>query len=440
MVQPADDRDGEPGRQVERGHLPAQQAEEQDERHFVHHRRGDEEREGDPERNAGRHEPDEERHGGAGTERRDRAEEGRQHVAGRFPAAREDPPGAFGREEGADDADAEDDQHQQHQHLGRFVDEELDGRGEVGSRLEAGEPIGDPSGHAREVAVRPRSRRLAAARPAERDDHRRRVHMARCYYISLYIDMTKRRPPAARSFPRPARRLEGRMPPMVYRRHHSSPAGASQHHARHSRRRLLRRMLAVGPGPALPGRAGRHAAPRAGRPTCRLTWRSRRTCPSASRSSSRSSSTGQANGVRPRFSGAVHASGLPHRPRRRRRGGVPLPRVAVPGGRHGRGRARHAVRSAAPRSNRMPAPADGLPVPPEPPGPGPIVATPRGARSATWRPPPFVVAAASGVAVAVPYDTRRRLRVDRRRCCWPIRRRRSSGTCTTGAGQAVPAG
>ena len=44
--------------------------------------------------------------------------------------------------------------HEQHQHLGRFVDEELHRRGGVGARLEAGEPIGHPPGHAREVAVR----------------------------------------------------------------------------------------------------------------------------------------------------------------------------------------------------------------------------------------------------------------------------------------------
>jgi two-component system nitrogen regulation response regulator NtrX len=58
---------------IDGGHLPAEQADEQDDRHLVHHRRRDEERERDAQRYARLHEPDEQRHGGAGAERRDNA-------------------------------------------------------------------------------------------------------------------------------------------------------------------------------------------------------------------------------------------------------------------------------------------------------------------------------------------------------------------------------
>ena len=184
MIQPETMAMTRPGAQVERGHLPAQQAEEQHERHLVHHRRRDEEREGHAQRDARRHEADEERHGGAGAERRDRAQERGQDVADRFPAAREDPPGALGREERADDADAEDHQHEQHQHLGGFEDEELDRRGEVGPGSQADERVGHPSGDADQVEVQ--------GKPGGRCDHSARARpttsgghpCAGCYYIS----------------------------------------------------------------------------------------------------------------------------------------------------------------------------------------------------------------------------------------------------------------
>ncbi len=115
---------------------------------------------------------------------------------------------------------------------------------------------------------------------------------------------------------------------------------------------------------------------------------------------------------RARVLGTVHAPGLPDRPGHRRRGGVPLPRFPVPRGRHGRVRSRRAAAHSRFGSNRTRQPEAGLPVPPERPGQGPVLTLPWGTIGdlATAA---FVVAAVSGVAVAVPYDTQDALRVDR---------------------------
>ena len=76
-----DDRDAKAEAEIGQRHPPADQAEQQAERHLVHHRRGDQEGEGDAKRHAGGDEADEQRHGGAGAERRDDAERRGQHIA-----------------------------------------------------------------------------------------------------------------------------------------------------------------------------------------------------------------------------------------------------------------------------------------------------------------------------------------------------------------------
>ena len=124
---PAGDHgDEEPRDEVQRGDLPAEQAVEQHQRDLVDHRRGDQEREGDAERDAGLDEADEQRHGRAAAERRDDAEAGGHHVAGRLAPAVQQGPRALRAEERAHDADAEDDDGEQQQHLDGVVDEELE--------------------------------------------------------------------------------------------------------------------------------------------------------------------------------------------------------------------------------------------------------------------------------------------------------------------------
>ena len=73
-MQTADDPAGDDGHrqsepEIGRGDLPAHKREQEPQRDLVDHRRGDQEREGDAERHAGRHEADEQRHGGARAER-----------------------------------------------------------------------------------------------------------------------------------------------------------------------------------------------------------------------------------------------------------------------------------------------------------------------------------------------------------------------------------
>ncbi len=127
MTQPADDGDEEAGPRVKGRHLPAKEPEKEDEGDLVDHRRRDEEGERDAQGDAGGDEADKERDGRAGAERRDDAEERREDVAGRLTPAGQHAPGALGREERADDADAENDDGEQEQDLGGLENEELHG-------------------------------------------------------------------------------------------------------------------------------------------------------------------------------------------------------------------------------------------------------------------------------------------------------------------------
>ena len=86
------------------------------------------------------------------------------------------------------------------------------------------------------------------------------------------------------------------------------------------------------------------------RQTARRRAHSRRTFRSASRSSNPLIVLADGDGGIQRLLGAVHAPGLPHRSRDRRRGGVPVPWVAVPARRHRGGRPRHP--SAPPLAHR----------------------------------------------------------------------------------------
>ncbi len=121
------DRHREAQHQIEPGDLPAEQAEQQRQRHFIHHRRRDQEGEGDAQRYAGGKKTDEQRHRRAGAERCNDAQAGRHYVADAQPFAGEHGPRAFRRNEGMHHAHQEDDAGEQQQNLGRVVEEEMQG-------------------------------------------------------------------------------------------------------------------------------------------------------------------------------------------------------------------------------------------------------------------------------------------------------------------------
>ena len=126
------ERDGETGPGVESRHLPAEETEEEREGHLVDHRRRDEEREGDSERNPGADEADEHRHRRAGTERGDDAEERGEDVSDRLPLPGQQAAGPLRREERADHPDGEDHQQEEKENLRDLVEEEGEGGSEGG--------------------------------------------------------------------------------------------------------------------------------------------------------------------------------------------------------------------------------------------------------------------------------------------------------------------
>ncbi len=147
--QPSDDPagndgDGQSHAQVNRRYLPAEQPEQQHQRHFVDHRRGNQKGKRHAQRHAGGDKADEQRHRRAGTKRRHDAEQRRQHVAGGFASAGENPPRPFRREKRPHNADAEHDQREQHQHLGRFKHKELNRRAQVRSFRQSEYRVGKP--------------------------------------------------------------------------------------------------------------------------------------------------------------------------------------------------------------------------------------------------------------------------------------------------------
>ena len=128
------DRDAQAEYKIGQCDLPADQTEQQAECHLVHHRRGDQEGEGDAQRHAGRHKADEQRHGRAGAERRDDAERCGEHVADALALPCQQEAGALRREEAAHHAHDEHDQREQQQHLRRVVEKERHGFVQPGFR------------------------------------------------------------------------------------------------------------------------------------------------------------------------------------------------------------------------------------------------------------------------------------------------------------------
>ena len=90
-----------------------------------------------------------------------------QDVADRLAPAGQERAGALRGEERAHDADAEDDESEQHQHLGHFIDEELDGRSPAASP-QVQHVVGEPDGEGQPASARrhPRGRRRARGAPS----------------------------------------------------------------------------------------------------------------------------------------------------------------------------------------------------------------------------------------------------------------------------------
>ncbi len=190
------DGDREARSEVERGDLPAEEAEEQNERHLVDHRRRDEERERDAERHAGRDEPDEQRNGGAGAERSRDAENRRQHVAGSLPASGQESPRPLGREEAPENSDAEHDGGQKEEDLRRLEEEKFDRRAQVTAAREAGHVVREKCGNPRKLRIQegrggkgggcqrpaePRSRAQGVRRGSDNLGHRCAASVARIF-------------------------------------------------------------------------------------------------------------------------------------------------------------------------------------------------------------------------------------------------------------------
>ena len=142
--EPADHRDRESGGHVDERDAGSEQPPQQDQGDLVDHRRADEEGERHAERDPGLHEADEERHGGAGAERRHDAERRRRRGAGQASAAGQCGSDAFGREEAADQRHDRDDAEEQQQDLGHIEQEEGDGLAKVRSPLEPERREGQP--------------------------------------------------------------------------------------------------------------------------------------------------------------------------------------------------------------------------------------------------------------------------------------------------------
>ena len=116
-----DDSHGESEAEIEQRDAPAEQAEQQRQRHFVHHRRGDQERERHAQGHAGLDEADEERHRRARAERGDDTEACGHDVGDAFGASGQQRPRALWREGRVHHAHHEHDPGEQQQHLGRVV-------------------------------------------------------------------------------------------------------------------------------------------------------------------------------------------------------------------------------------------------------------------------------------------------------------------------------
>ena len=108
---------------IQERRLPSEEAEEKHERHLVDHRRGDQEGEGDAQRDPAFHESDEQRYGRAGAERSDDAQCARHDVAQEERFSFQRLSRFLGRKIGADDPHDKNDGRQEQQHLGNLKDE-----------------------------------------------------------------------------------------------------------------------------------------------------------------------------------------------------------------------------------------------------------------------------------------------------------------------------
>ncbi len=184
---------------VQRRDLPAEEAVEQHQRDLVDHRRRDQEREGDAQRDARLDEADEQRHGRAAAERRDDAEARGHHVACRLAPAVQQGARPLRAEERAHEADAEDDDREQHEHLHGVVDEELE-RGREAARAQVEHVVEQPRRDRQPEVVdeRPRDHPARHARPERQAHEQTREHPVRRAAGRRAGRRSAKRPPAPR--------------------------------------------------------------------------------------------------------------------------------------------------------------------------------------------------------------------------------------------------
>ena len=78
---------------------------------------------------------------------------GSEDISHKLALSRENFPCALRCEKSPDDAHEKDDHRQEHQHLGRFVDEKLQRRRKVGALFQRQHLISEPSGKGGEIPV-----------------------------------------------------------------------------------------------------------------------------------------------------------------------------------------------------------------------------------------------------------------------------------------------
>jgi len=149
----SEDCNEQSGAEVERGNFPTQKAVKQDQGDFIDHGRGNKKGEGHAHRDAGRDKTDKERHGGTGAKRRDDAEQRSHDVAGGFSLSGKYFSCSFGGKEGPNDAHAEHDEGEQHKHLGRIIEQELQGVTEMTALSNSEHLVGEEPGKSRQHAI-----------------------------------------------------------------------------------------------------------------------------------------------------------------------------------------------------------------------------------------------------------------------------------------------
>ena len=148
-----------PVQKIESGDFPPQQAVEHHQGDFIDHGGGNQKGKRDSQRYSRCHESDEKRNCGAGAKGGDNPKQGGQHIAVGFAFSCQDLAGPLHRDKGPDYSHKEHDQQQEHQDLGRVIDEKLDGRSKMAVRGKVEQRKAEPIPKRGEVGCIPHTRR-----------------------------------------------------------------------------------------------------------------------------------------------------------------------------------------------------------------------------------------------------------------------------------------